>query len=217
MILRDKNGLTEKEFLAQYKPRNYPRPSVTVDMLIFAAAGLKEKLSIKEFTELAVKVLLIKRGGHPCLGQWALPGGFVNPDETVTQAAYRELEEETGVKDAPLTQLYTFSQPGRDPRTWVMSCAHIALLDTDSVKIQAGDDADKAAWFDISLKITQTEKNVCKFQMTLTNDATTLSACVECPDKHFEEMTCKVLDNEGLAFDHSKMLVCGLMKLLNLI
>ena len=75
----------------------------------------------------------------------------------------RELEEETGVKNVPLTQLYTFSQPGRDPRTWVMSCAHITLLDTDSIKIKAGDDADNAAWFDISLKIMQSGKIFCWF------------------------------------------------------
>lgn len=215
MILRDKNGLTEKEFLAQYKPSNYPRPSMTVDMLMFSAPGLKGNLSLHGLEELGMKVLLIKRGGHPCLGQWALPGGFVNPKETVTQAAYRELEEETGVKSAPLTQLYTFSQPGRDPRTWVMSCAHIALLDTDSVKIQAGDDADKAAWFDFSFKVEKLEY-ASKFYLELTSDAVTLSACVECPDDHFDESTCKVIENNGIAFDHPKMLVCGLRRLLNL-
>ena len=105
MELRDKNGLTEQEFLAQYKPGNYVRPSMTVDMLIFAAPGLHGTLSIPAFTEHAVKILLIKRGGHPCLGQWALPGGFVNPTETVTQAAYRELEEETGYKSDNVSKL----------------------------------------------------------------------------------------------------------------
>lgn len=216
MELRDKNGLTEQEFLAQYKPGNYPCPSMTVDMLIFAAPGLKGTLSIPAFTEHAVKMLLIKRGGHPCLGQWALPGGFVNPNETVTQAAYRELEEETGVKNVPLTQLYTFSQPGRDPRTWVMSCAHVALLDTDSIQIKAGDDADKAAWFDIGLKIMQTSKKTRYYQLTLTNENQELSAFLECPVHNFDEQTCKVLNNDGLAFDHPKMILCGLLKLLNL-
>ena len=216
MELRDKNGLTEQEFLAQYKPGNYARPSMTVDILIFAAPGLNGSISIPAFTEHTVKVLLIKRGGHPCLGQWALPGGFVNPTETVTQAAYRELEEETGVKNVPLTQLYTFSQPGRDPRTWVMSCAHITLLDTDAIKIQAGDDADNAAWFDISLKIMQSGKKTRFYELTLNNGETTLSSFLECPVHGFDETSCKVLKNDGLAFDHPKMILCGLLKLLNL-
>ena len=216
MELRDKNGLTEQEFLAQYKPGNYARPSMTVDILIFAAPGLNGSISIPAFTEHAVKVLLIKRGGHPCLGQWALPGGFVNPTETVTQAAYRELEEETGVKNVPLTQLYTFSQPGRDPRTWVMSCAHITLLDTDAIKITAGDDADNAAWFDISLKIMQSGKKSRFYELTLKNGEETLSSFLECPVQGFDENACKVLRNDGLAFDHDKMILCGLLKLLNL-
>lgn len=216
MELRDKNGLTEQEFLAQYKPGNYARPSMTVDILIFAAPGLNGSISIPAFTEHAVRVLLIKRGGHPCLGQWALPGGFVSPAETITQAAYRELEEETGVKNVPLTQLYTFSQPGRDPRTWVMSCAHITLLDTDAIKIKAGDDADNAAWFDISLKIMQSGKSSRFYELTLTNEEETLSAFLECPVRGFDEKACKVLKNDGLAFDHAKMILCGLLKLLNL-
>ncbi len=216
MELRDKNGLTEQEFLAQYKPGDYARPSMTVDMLIFAAPGLHGTLTIPAFTEHTVKVLLIKRGGHPCLGQWALPGGFVNPTETVTQAAYRELEEETGVKNVPLTQLYTFSQPGRDPRTWVMSCAHVALLDTDSIKIQAGDDADNACWFDIGLKIMQSGKKHRYYELTLSNEDTVLTSFLECPIDHFDETTCKVLKNNGLAFDHPKMILCGLLNLLNL-
>lgn len=216
MELRDKNGLTEQEFLAQYKPGNYERPSMTVDMLIFAAPGLHGSLTIPAFTEHAVKVLLVKRGGHPCLGQWALPGGFVNPTETVTQAAYRELEEETGVTNVPLTQLYTFSQPGRDPRTWVMSCAHVALLDTDSLSLKAGDDADNAAWFDIGLKILHSGKNNRYYKLILTNENTELSAFLECPLGSFDERTCKVLENNGLAFDHAKMILCGLLNLLNL-
>lgn len=216
MELRDKNGLTEQEFLAQYKPGDYARPSMTADMLIFAAPGLKESLTIPALSEHEIKILLIKRGGHPCLGQWAIPGGFVNPTETVTQAAYRELEEETGLTNIPLRQLYTFSQPGRDPRTWVMSCAHLALLDTDAVNIQAGDDADNAAWFNIGLKIMQSGKKNRYYKITLTHEDTVLYSFLECPIDHFDEHDCKVLENDGLAFDHPKMLLAGLLDLLNL-
>lgn len=216
MELKDKNGLTEKEFLEQYEPGDYPRPSMTVDMLIFAAPGLKGRLTIPDFTERGVKVLLIKRGGHPCLGRWALPGGFVGPKETVTQAAYRELEEETGVTGLSLKQLYTFSMPGRDPRTWVMSCAHVALIDTDAVTLRAGDDADKAAWFHVGLKIMKSRNKTSEYQLTLTEGETVLTAALECPDDHFDENTCKVLANDGLAFDHPKMILCGMKELLGL-
>ena len=95
MELRDKNGLTEAEFLANYRPGDYPRPSVAADIVIFTR---------KEDT---VRVLLVRRGGHPCLGQWALPGGFVEPGETVGHAAARELEEETGYTAGKLEWLIT--------------------------------------------------------------------------------------------------------------
>lgn len=216
MELKDKNGLTEKEFLAQYKPGDYPRPSMTVDILIFAAPGLTGRLTIPDFTERGVKVLLIKRGGHPCIGCWALPGGFVGPAETVTQAAHRELDEETGVTGLPLKQLYTFSMPGRDPRTWVMSCAHVALIDTDEVTVKAGDDADQAAWFDVNIKIMKSRDKVSEYQLSLTNGETTLTATLESPDGNFDEDTCKVLANNGLAFDHPKMILCGMKELLGL-
>ena len=106
-LLRDKNGLTEEEFLAAYRPKDYPRPSLTADIAVFSQeAG-------------ALQVLLVRRGGHPFLGKWALPGGFAQPGEAVTQTARRELEEETGLKGLRLTPVGLFSQPGRDPRMWV--------------------------------------------------------------------------------------------------
>ena len=80
----DKNGLTESEFLAAYKPGDYPRPSATADLALLRRGGSE--------------ILLIKRGNHPFIGKWALPGGFVNPDETVEAAAARELFEETAFR-----------------------------------------------------------------------------------------------------------------------
>ena len=136
--LRDKNGLTEAEFLAAYKPGDYPRPCLTADVLMLAPG--------KDLS--ALKILLIRRGGHPFLGSWALPGGFVNPDETTYQAAGRELEEETGLKNVFLDQVYTFSKPGRDPRGWVVSVAYMALT-REPALVSGLDDATDAAWFDL--------------------------------------------------------------------
>lgn len=218
--LRDKNGLTEQEFLAQYHPGDYPRPSMTVDMLIFAAPGLASSCKTDKgilyapehfLTDGTLKLLMVQRGGHPCLGCFALPGGFVGPDETVMHAAKRELQEETHVDGVPLRQLYTFSKPGRDPRTWVMSCAHLAVLDTDSIPVQAGDDADKAEWFTVTLN--ERDKNL--YELQLTGETLTLSASLRCP-LVFDEESCSADSSKGLAFDHASMILCGLKELFHI-
>jgi 8-oxo-dGTP diphosphatase len=116
----------------------FPRPAVTVDCVIFGYDG-------KE----ALKVLLIQRKHDPYAGQWALPGGFVDMDEPLETAALRELEEETSVKDVFVEQLYTFGEPGRDPRGRMISVAYFALVDLASHPIQAADDARAVNWFPI--------------------------------------------------------------------
>ena len=157
--LRDKNGLTEAEFLASYQPGDYPRPSVATDMVIFTVTDEDEE-NYRKLPEKELRVLLVRRGGHPFLGCWALPGGFVRPAETTEEAAERELREETGVDQVYLEQLYTFSQPGRDPRTWVMSCSYMALADSSQVAVQAGDDADDAAWFKLTFRSYKGQKDM---------------------------------------------------------
>jgi 8-oxo-dGTP diphosphatase len=119
-------------------PKERARPSVTVDVVVVATAGEQRN------------VLLVKRFKPPFVGCWALPGGFVEPDEPLEDAARRELEEETGVVPAHLEQLYTFGNPGRDPRGWTISVAYLALLteeDTPAWQPQAGSDADAVCWF----------------------------------------------------------------------
>ena len=88
--MRDKRGLTEAEAIARYRSRNYPRPAVTADIVIFRMEGG------------VLRVLLIKRGGHPFLGRWALPGGFAAQQETLEETAARELFEETGLRGQTL-------------------------------------------------------------------------------------------------------------------
>ncbi|MCH5162230.1 MAG: NUDIX hydrolase [Clostridiales bacterium] len=135
----DKNGMTEAQFLREYDVTRYFRPSVTTDAVlcrISSGGG---------------RVLLIKRGGHPYLGCWAFPGGFVEKDEPCEVTASRELEEETGIKNLALRQLVTVSTPGRDPRWRNITVVYYALLDGD-VEAAAGDDADNAEWFDFSVE-----------------------------------------------------------------
>jgi 8-oxo-dGTP diphosphatase len=113
----------------------YPRPAVTVDCVIF---GLDESS--------VLKVLLIERQQPPFEGMWALPGGFVDMDETLEAAALRELEEETGVKDVYIEQLYTFGGIDRDPRGRVISVAYYALVNLARHPVKAASDASGVDW-----------------------------------------------------------------------
>jgi len=200
----DSKGLNEQQFLEQYNPGEYPRPSVTVDMVMLTVADIHED-NYRKLSEKELQILLIQRGGHPYIGQWALPGGFVKPDETVGEAATRELEEETGVQGGHLEQLYTFSTPGRDPRTWVISCAHMALLDSTQINVKAGSDADDARWFTVRMEST-TEH----ISLSLTNEDTDLSAVLKVKPKSTE---LKIIENTGLAFDHAEMIACAINRL----
>jgi len=191
----DSNGLTEEEFLRQYNPGDFPRPSVTADVVVVADFGVNGD-------DLSASVLLIRRGSHPSLGQWALPGGFVNPDETVGEAARRELEEETGICVDELRQLYTFSKPGRDPRTWVITVAHVAILDNSQISAVAGDDAADAQWF---VAVATKQGNL--INLTLSNNATILTALVK-QIEGSEEF--EIVENHGLAFDHAAIIACAL-------
>ena len=113
----------------------YPHPAVTTDIVIFT------------IRQDELKVLLIKRALPPFQGEWALPGGFVNLDESLDAGARRELEEETGVKDVYLEQLYTFGAPDRDPRERVITVAYYALIPSDKIEIRAATDAEGVSWF----------------------------------------------------------------------
>lgn len=113
----------------------YARPAVTVDCVVF---GLDDQ---------DLKVLLIQRDNEPFAGRWALPGGFVKMDETLEESALRELREETGLTKVFLEQLYTFGNPGRDPRERVVTVAYYALVKLLDHKVQAATDAREAAWF----------------------------------------------------------------------
>ena len=110
---------------------------VTVDNIIFT------------ITQDSLQILLIKRSIEPFKGERALPGGFVMENETLQQAAYRKLADETSVKNAYLEQLYTFSEIKRDPRGRAISCAYIALMSRENVMIKPWDDAEEVKFFDV--------------------------------------------------------------------
>jgi 8-oxo-dGTP diphosphatase len=113
----------------------YPHPAVTTDIVIFTVRDNQ------------LKLLLIMRGGEPFKGEWALPGGFVRLDETIDEAARRELQEETGLDNVFLEQLCTIGDLDRDPRERIVTVAHYALVRLSDHRVQAATDAREAAWF----------------------------------------------------------------------
>jgi 8-oxo-dGTP diphosphatase len=115
----------------------YKNPQVTVDVLMMS---LHQK---------DLQMLLIKRHSWPFEEMWAIPGGFVNKDESLEEAAKRELQEKTGVLDVYLEQLYTFGDPGRDPRTRVITVVYFALLDSERLQVKVANENVDVNWFSV--------------------------------------------------------------------
>ncbi|MBN1147632.1 MAG: NUDIX hydrolase [Anaerolineales bacterium] len=114
----------------------HPRPALTVDVVIFTLRDNR------------LHALLVQRGAEPFAGKWALPGGFVRMNEALEEAASREMEEETGLKEAYLEQLYTYGETDRDPRGRIVTVAYFALIPADApVRSEGGSDARQAQWF----------------------------------------------------------------------
>ena len=188
MELRDKNGLTEAEFLAQYDASKFERPSVTVDIILFRGDS----------------VLLIRRAGHPSIGKLALPGGFVDPNETVETAARRELWEETHVKEILCKQLPVQSRPDRDPRTRIITVPFLACMVDESQEAKADDDASEANFWNVSAKHEES-----RIIFTLRYKEEIVSFTVE---RYHEEgmfpevYSYRVVGGETLAGDHCEIL-----------
>jgi len=117
--------------------KDYDKPSVTADIVIFTVQDNE------------LKILLVKRAVEPFKNKWAIPGGFVKMNESLEDAAKRELMEETGVGEVYLEQLYSFGEPKRDPRGRVITIAYVALINSEKIKIRASTDVSEVQWFSI--------------------------------------------------------------------
>lgn len=205
MSLKNRQGLTEEEFLEQYDSSKYDRPSVTVDMLIFTIIDNK------------LKLLMVKRSNHPSIGQWALPGGFINMDENLDEAAQRELREETSLDNIYMQQVYTWGDVGRDPRTRIISVAYMALVNSTNLNVKSDDDADDATWFTVSCKLEKKSKSIINnenkidfyYRLVLDNDIQKISALLRVRkifDKKSTKITRTIIEVDNIAVDHAKII-----------
>ncbi|WP_438447034.1 NUDIX hydrolase [Gorillibacterium sp. sgz5001074] len=223
--IRDRNGLTEQEFMQSYDASMYERPSVTVDMLIFTVFD-KQQDNYRKLPAKSLQLLLIKRGEHPYLGQWALPGGFVSVHESLDEAARRELKSETNIENLYMEQLFTWGDVGRDPRTRVVSSSYMALVDRTSLDVRAGDDAVDARWFEVRYQVTQEKKTMLEdgyeferlIRITLGHEETVLTATVkvvtQCSGRS-KKVSREIVESQGIAFDHAKIMEYAIERLRN--
>jgi 8-oxo-dGTP diphosphatase len=227
MISKEKlnsHGLTEEEFLASYNPDKYEKPSVTVDMLIFTVTDEKKR-NYRTLPDKELKLLMIKRGEHPCIGQWALPGGFVNMDESLEQAAARELKEETNIDNIYMEQLYTWGEVDRDPRTRVISTSYMALTDSSTLEVIASDDADDARWFSVNCRLFQEQRTLNRngyeqremYRLSMScegeNELEAVIKKVKVVSGRTSRTSTTIEECSGIAFDHARIIAYAIDRL----
>lgn len=228
MDIKNVDGLTEIEFLSRYNSYEYKNTAVTVDMLLFTLDEIRSD-DIKRLSEKKLKIILIKRNNHPFLGDWGIPGGFVNIDESVEDAAYRKLKEETNIDNIYMEQLYTWGNVNRDPRMRVVSTSYMALVNKEGLKEKASDDTNELAWFSINkelmreckndngdiireyiLSLINTEKNI-----TIMYNITEINNFIGFNNKATYKFKLNEESNSKLAFDHVEILGYALERLGN--
>ena len=188
----NKQELSEEEYLAAYDASRYPKPAVTVDVLLIAKD----------------KILLIKRGNHPQKNRWALPGGFINLDEELLSAAQRELAEETGAKTEMLELIGVYGAVGRDPRDRIISVAYGAVLPQEQA-CRGADDAAESQWF--TYKLSQTTQGV---NLELKQGEVQLKCCCTLARLPVSGgLQVKEILTSDLAFDHGQIIIDGLLRL----
>lgn len=216
----NKRGLTEEEFLADYDVSQYDRPSLSVDMLIFTIAD-EEKKNYRRLPEKALRLLLVKRRNHPFMNCWALPGGFVQMEESIEEAARRVLNEETEIGDIYMEQLYTWGDVHRDPRTRVISTSYMALADSSRLSPDPGGDA---GWFTVTCTLHREQRTAIArgyvlqqlFKLNFLSEDESFSAMVRTvktvKDK-ISRIERDIVECNGMAFDHAKIIEYAIMRL----
>ncbi|UQZ89909.1 ADP-ribose pyrophosphatase [Deltaproteobacteria bacterium Smac51] len=197
----------EKDFLDQYDPSAFERPSVTADTVIFSIDAELRSANYRKLEQQKLTVLLLKREAHPHQGRWGLPGSFISLDETLEEAAGRVVRDKTRLQDIYLEQLYTFGAVDRDPRTRVISCAYMALINRADHGGAAAED-ENTGWFELDMSADGRE-------LTLLHGDERLIVPVERLEVKNGRLVNSQLqagDNQ-LAFDHGQILLEALGRL----
>ena len=198
--------ISDEEFLSGYKSEDYEKVSMTTDIVLFSVSDI-EKNNYREVDKKVFSVLLVKRTTHPFYSKWTLPGGFLSLDETLLDCAKRVLFTETNLEDIYLEQLYTFSSVDRDPRTRVLSCSYLGLVDKNKLTRELN---TNASFFNIT---TTREKNVIKVEFS--NDEESFVCAVEEIKDNYGVISYRELSNDYLAFDHLLSIVTSISRLKN--
>jgi 8-oxo-dGTP diphosphatase len=216
----------EEIFLKNYDENDYKRPSITNDIIIFTTADMEED-NHRKVPKKGMQVILIKRDDYPYIEKWALPGGFVDIEESLELGAKRKLKEKTGIDNVYTEQLYTFGEVHRDKRTRVISVGNIALVEKEIIKLEEVDSLKKSQWFWVEKTLINSEKYEQyvenKHLLSLKSVHGEIEINYEVTEKiersifRRKETSYKLLNNstEELAFDHYKILDYGIDRLRN--
>jgi ADP-ribose pyrophosphatase YjhB (NUDIX family) len=216
----------EEEFLKGYDVNEFKRPSVTNDIIIFTTDDKVED-NLRKVPKKGVQVILVKRNDYPYKDKWALPGGFVDIDESLEESAKRKLKEKTGIDNVYTEQLYTFGEVHRDKRTRVISVGNMALVEKSSIKFEEAEDQKKSEWFWIEKKLISSKRYEeyieNKHLLALESADGSIIMNYEVTEKigrdifRRKETTYTLLESsiEELAFDHYNILDYGIDRLRN--
>ncbi|WP_294342408.1 NUDIX domain-containing protein [uncultured Clostridium sp.] len=215
----------EKEFLKKYSDKEYDKPSVTNDVLIFTTEDIKDD-NIRKVPRKGLQVLLIKRDQQPDKDMWCIPGGFIRKDESLEEGAARKLKEKTGIEDMYLEQLYTFGDVERDKRTRVITISNMALVAKEKIKTIEVDSLKEKKWFWVEKHLVESKNDLYienKYKLNLKSEDDEVEIAYDVVEKiekgilrkksitYILEEQCK----DKLAFDHYKILDYGIDRLRN--
>ncbi len=202
------NYKSEEEFLNNYNPGEFDRPSLTTDILIVSVSDEKQA-NYRKSNKKYMSILLVKRDNYPFKDKWCLPGGFLAMDEDLEECPKRILARETNLHDIYLEQLYTFGSVNRDPRMRIISTSYMALIDKNRLQDKL---SSNASWFNISYLDSDNEVLV-----TLDNGTENFQFKIK---KTLKEHTTDhykfdIIENASLAFDHPLVIYSGIERLKN--
>ena len=205
----NKEYKTEEEFLKDYDSSVFEKLSLTTDTLILSVSESYQD-NYRKLKEKHFSVLLVKRENHPFKDKWCLPGGFVNIDESIDDAAKRILAKEANLHNIYLEQLYTFGNPTRDPRMRVISTSYVALIDKNNLNEKI---TKNASWFNITI----IDNNNKQADILLDNGNEEIRFKIEKTLKKgtIDSYEYKIVKNDKLAFDHPLVILTGIERVRN--